>query len=406
MGIPQTGTVYAFSHFLEQARRRPSKSEASAMLEQVIRRYGPQLLQEPQRLRQLVEYRCHKDGISAPAPEYWVPFEHGWLLGWPQKGSQAFLDSYRQVRTNSIRKAGGQSLERELELLPAAQTLVVKSSQLEIGSRPGCQSSLSEALLRVDRSGMLILEESQRLTGPLQEGELHLVGAEGAKVQLDLAQSTWPGGWLRLENLALSGTLEIQGGLVELYSCQLNQEATIKLTAPGACLFVDDGELLGCVEGDSGSVVVVRNSNWEVAATALKSAGVVNLQGVALTGHSQNGLYLWGRGRAAMEDCQVRDCMVGIRCEDHSRIWLQQCWLRGNLQLGLGAKQEAAVEIQASHFRDNRGDGLLLTDWSRGNVRLCNFQGQGGAAIRVNAQVILEQVGNEMSLNRGGDIVS
>lgn len=373
------------------------------MLEQVIQRYGLPLLQEPQRLRQLVEYRCHKTGVAAPTAEDWIPFLDCWLLGWPQQGSQAFLDSYRQVRSNSIRKAGGQGLERQLEILTPAQVLVARSSEFEIGPRPGCQSTLSEALLRVDRSATFILEESQRLPSQLQEGEFHIVGHE--KVHLDFSQSRWRGGWLRLEGLALSGTLEVHGGLLELYSCQLNREAKIKLTSPGACLFVDDSELLGCVEAEAGTVVMVRNSNWEDAATALRSAGVVNLQGVALSGHSQNGLYLWGRGRAFLEDCQVRDCTVGIRCEDQSRIWLQQCWLRSNLQLGVGAKQEARVEIQASHFRDNRGDGLLLTDCSWANVRLCSFQGQGGAAIRANAQVTLEQVGNEMSQNRGGDIV-
>ena len=374
------------------------------MIGSVLQRYGFELMQEPERLRNLVEHRCRKLSVPVPAEETWLPVQERWLLGWPVRGSSAFIDRYRILRSNMIRSFGGGALEGWLEQLPAITVMPAPRSEVEIGRGPGRQPNLSEGLVRLGWGGRLLLDDCpQQLPSPLPEGELQILGGCDEPTPLDLGEAQWPQGWLRLENLELAGQLQVCGGLVEMRGCTLQRGSRINVTGPGAILVLEESDIYGQVDSATCTLLEVHHSTFEGASLAVDSAGLMRLQGVAFGQHSQAAVRLKARGRAVLEDCQVRESRVGLRAEGHSQAILIQSWLRDNLQCGLLAEDDSKLEIQGCHFRNNAGDGLTLRGHSRVHLSGCSVQDNGGAGVRVLDQVTLEQASNHLTGNPEGD---
>ncbi|MBT9588783.1 right-handed parallel beta-helix repeat-containing protein [bacterium] len=372
------------------------------MIGPVLHRYGFELVQEPLRLRNLVEHQCQKQGQPLPAEEVWGPAQEGWLLGWPGRGSAAYLERYRQLRSRLIRNLGG-NLEGWLDFLPSPTAMPTPRTEVEVGQGPGCQPNLAEGLARLGWGGHLVLDQHPQMLPPLVEGEIHISGGDQEKTLIEMGQARWPQGWLRLQDLELTGDLVVSGGLVELHRCCLRPGASLEVSGAGAILVLDESDIYGEVEAQAGTLLQASNCNFEGSAVGLESTGLVRLQGVAFSQHAQAALLLRERARAMLEDCQLRESGFGLRASGQARVWLSQSWLRGNAQCGLLADDDTDLEIQACHFRNNGGDGLWLRGRSRVQLRISFIQDNGTAGVRVSDQVSLEQAGNQATGNPQGD---
>ena len=370
----------------------------------VLRRYGFELMQDGERLRNLVEHRCQKQQQPLPPEESWLPVLERWLLGWPVRGSSTFIDRYRLLRIGMIRALGGSGLDSWLEQLPAITVMASPRAEVEVGRSPGSQPDLVEGLARLGWGGRLVLDQhEQKLPAPLPESELHIVGGADDATPVDMAKARWSQGWLRLENLALQGNLEVAGGLVELQRCSLQPGSSLQVTGAGAILLLNDSDIYGQLEAQACTLVQADNSTFEGARVGLHSQGLVRLQGVAFSEHAQAAVHLQARARAWLEDCQLRESGLGLQAGDHAQAWLTDCWLRDNSHCGLIAEGDSDIDVQSSQFRYNRGDGLLLRGRARVQLHNCTIQENGGAGVHCSDQVTLERSSNNVSNNPRGD---
>jgi hypothetical protein len=373
------------------------------MIGSLLQRYGWELLHEPDRLRLLVEHHCDQHSLPKPSQESWLPVQERWLLGWPERGSAAFLDRYRGLRTGLLQSLGSGSVEGWLDHLPAITVMPAPRSEVDVGQGPGRQPNLVEALARLGWGGRLVLDENPQLLPPVTESELYISGEEERPTPLELGQARWPRGWLRLENLTLSGELEIAGGLVELRRCTLQSGAQLRVCGPGAVLVLDHSDLYGEVEAQACTLLQVCHSTFEGAAIGLESAGLTRLEGVAFRQHTQAALVLRERSRALFEDCQLSESGLGLRISGQSRAWLRQSWLRANHQIGVLAEDDASLKMEGCHVRSNRSDGLWLRGRSHLRLSGSTVQDNQGAGVRYTDQVTLEQDGNQVVRNVLGD---
>jgi hypothetical protein len=374
------------------------------MIGPVLQRYGFELIQDPERLRNLVEYQCQKQHVPPPPEDTWLPVQERWLSGWPVRGSSQFLDRYRSLRTGLIRLLGGSGLESWLEQLPAITVMPVPRAEIEVGRQRGSQPGIPDALERLGWGGRLVLDATpQQLPAALPEAELHLLGADEQPTQLQWSRALWKQGWLRLENVSLQGELEVQGGLVELERCTLQPGAKIRLSGAGAMLIANGSDLFGEVEAAACTLVHAKNSNFESAALGLDCAGLLHLHGTALCSHRQAAILLRERARALLEDCQLRDSGEGLHALDQSQATLKYCWVQANHKNGLAARGQTRVHLENCQLRDNGGDGVLLQEQCQAHLAGNTISGNRGAGVRWSGRVTLEKSGNSMKDNPQGD---
>lgn len=370
----------------------------------VLERYGFDLLQQPERLRNLVEHRCRKQGLDLPAEETWTPVQERWLTGWPVRGSSSYVDRYRSLRTQILKSLGGTGIESWLGQLPEITVMPTPRSEVEIGRAPGRQPNLEEGLARLGWGGRLVLDlHPQQLPSALPESELHILGEEETATEVDMGGACWRAGWLRLENLSLKGTLKVDGGLVEIGRCRVQPGARLEITGPGAILHLEQSDLWGLVNGQADTLIQADNCTFEGSELGMVSLGLVHLQGTAFCGHTLAALRLLGRSRALLEDCQLRDSLDGLQAGGQSKVWISQSWFRSNRAYGLTAQEQAELEIQSCNFRHNGKDGLRLGGECRVHLRVSNLHENGEAGARWGPRVHLERAGNSATGNPAGD---
>lgn len=382
----------------------PFRRTVPEMIGPVLQRYGFELIEDPQRLRNLVEYQCQKQHVPPPGEDTWLPVQERWLSGWPLRGSSQFVDRYRHLRTGLIRRLGGGSLESWLEQLPAITVMPTPRAEVEVGRQRGSQPNIAEALARLGWGGRVTLDGTpQSLPANLAESELQITGSEEQPTQVTWDRVLWRAGWLRLENLSLQGELNVAGGLVELHACVLQPGARIRLQGPGAFLTAHGCDLFGDVEVAACALLEAVHCNFERSSTGLDCAGLAELQGTALCSHPQVAVRLRERARALFSDCQLRDSGQGLLVEERSRATLRACWVQANRGSGVSAGAETELELDGCNVRDNGQDGLRLS--GQAHVRLSNntIQGNRGAGVRWHGAVMLEKSANSMRDNSEGD---
>lgn len=374
------------------------------MIGPVLQRYGFDLVLEPERLRNLVEHQCRKQNQPLPSEETWLPVNERWLTGWPQRGSLTYLDRYRTLRSGLLRALGGGGLEPWLEQLPATTVMPSPRSEVEVGRGPGQQRSMQEGLVRLGWGGRLVLDGSDLIMpATLSEGELHILGGTDDPAPLELGKSVWSKGWLRLENLVLTGELRLEGGLVELHRCFAQPGSSLIVVGAGAVLALEESDIYGHLEVQPCALLHALNTTFEGGTIGVDSAGLARLQGVAFSQHVQAAVRLTGTSRSVIEDCQLRDSGQGLVAAGQSRAWLTQSWFRANRNCGLVAEDRTELEIQSCQFRNNNRDGLFLRDQARVHLRLCTIQENQAAGVRITDRVTLERASNHVTANPEGD---
>ena len=326
-------------------------------------------------------------------------------MGWPQRGSSTFVDRDRQSRCGLIRSLGGQDPESWLNQLPAITVLPEPRAELEVGRQPGAQPDLPEALARLGRGGRLLLDSHlQGVPSELPECELQLIGSDPQPGNLDFGrQCRWRQGWLRLEHFQLRGTLQVEGGLVELKQCHWLPGSQLVLSGVGALVLAEGCDFHGTLEARRCSLLEAHHCNFEHSTLGLRVAGLALLQGVACCGHAEAALRIEERGRVRLEDCQIRECGLGLEALGRSLVWIQDCWVRENFGAAIQASEQARVEVRASHLRNNRGDGIRADGEARLSLQGCQIVQNQGCGVRLEPGVLLERTDNTLCDNQDGD---
>ncbi|MFE6777600.1 right-handed parallel beta-helix repeat-containing protein [Streptomyces sp. NPDC057702] len=212
----------------------------------------------------------------------------------------------------------------------------------------------------------------------------------------DLPVVDAPRGQVAMDGCTVVGTgwtavLARESGAVAMRDCRVSNPV-----GAGIVDTADTGSVIAdCVVENLGTSGIVLS---EQARTTVRGCRVRDARG--------NGILASGEARGLVEDCDVsgaekpavalegssgthvlrttvHDTAVGVYVTSSSRPVLEEVTVTDTTGPGFALASGADPEVLRCHTRRTRGNGLAVTERSRGTFRTCSFDASAGPAIRV-----------------------